>query len=296
MFRLVAKVMAYLFLGFLVTTHLAWADWRYEQTTTNEYVVGKGKKLNEVSHQKIYVQGKKVRIENQESGKVILIRFDKETLYDLDTKKLTYSEKNFQALKTIQGQEVMQSQQAAPQRNIGMEAARKQLGKMGEELSPERRTFMEQMMMRQQARMMGNNTSQSTSEQHEVVVKETNKSKEINGFNCRRIKVVRGKKKIIDAWITTQAGPKNYFSQIMGTLGLFKPEVVTAVKKIEGFPIKQKYRVQTGEFADALQTVEVAKIEGNPLPAALFELPKGYKKATEEGSDAFADEDEEESF
>ncbi len=293
MFRAAAKVIVYLFLGLLLTTHLAWADWRYEQTTTNEYVVGEGKKLNEVSHQKVYVQGKKVRIEDQESGKVLLIRFDKETLYKLDTKKLTYREKNFQALKTIQGQQTMQSQQATPQRNIGMDAARKQLGKMGEELSPERRSFMEQMMMRQQARMMGAETQ--IGEKGKVVVKETNKSKEINGFNCRRVKVVRGKKKIIDAWVTSQAGPKNYFSQIVGTLDLFKPEVITAVKKIEGFPIKQKYRVQTGKLAGALQTVEVARIEENSLPEVLFELPKGYKKATE-SSDAFADEDEEESF
>lgn len=292
------KAMIFLSLSILLGAHTTWADVRYEQSISTEFTVAQGKKLTEVKHQTVSVQGKKMRIEEKESGNVRLVRFDRGVLYNLDAKNSIYTEKDLQSLVGQKQQAMKTSEQMTPQRNKGMDAARQELGKMGEGLSPERRSFMTQMMMRQQTMMMGDASKSASGGEatDKVTVKETNKTKKINGFLCRRVKVVQGKKKLIDAWVTTQIGPENYFTDIIKTLGLFKPEVITAVKKISGFPIKQKYRVQTGEFSGSLQSVEVAKIEEKKLSKDLFELPEGYKKAKEVVKDVFADDDDDESF
>lgn len=290
MLKSIPKVTVTLLIGLLLFPYMSWADIVYEQTNDSEYIVGQGKKVHEVVHQKIYVQDKRVRIEDLETGKVILIQFDRELLFELDTKKLTYTEDDFRSLRILQGQKEMQSKQAAPQRAVGMEAARAQLQKMTEGLPPERKAFMEQMMMRQQSTLQGNGTAGATSD---ISVKEANETKTINGFSCRRVKVVRGNKKIMDMWLTTEAGPKNYFTHIIETLRLFEPEVTKAVKTIDGFPIKQTYRVQTGPFVGIIQSVEVSKIQETTLSESLFELPKGYTKA---GNKAEEVEEEKESF
>ena len=299
MFKSPFKTATVLLLGSVfLAARPGWADLRYDQTTTNEYHIGQAKKIQEVSHQKVYIKDQKIRIENKEDGKVILIRFDREKLYELNSKNKNYTEKSFQELKKAQGSPIP-SQQVAPQRNVGMQAARKQLGKLADGLSPERRSFMEQMMLRQQALMMGKAQVPAmptvVASGKPVIVKETTQVKEINGFSCRRVKVVQGKKKIIDMWVTTQGGPpKNYFAQIIETLGLFNPEVISAVKVIEGFPIKQKYRIQTGPLAGTLQAVATNNFDNSKLSDDLFEIPKGYSKIVP-AEDSF-DEDEEESF
>ncbi len=276
----------------LLSVSVANADIAYEQITKTNYVIGQGKKITEAVNQKIYIKGKRIRIEDIETGKVTLIQFDNEKMYKLDTKASAYSEASFRTLKILQGQQAMQSKQAAPQRAVGMDAARQQLQKLTEGLPPERRSFMEQMMMRQQSTLQGGGASADTKK---VKVKETDETKIINGFPCRRVKVVQNRKKVLEAWVTKKIGPTNYYTQLIETLGLFKPAVLKAVKKIEGFPIRQKYRVQTGSLLGVIQTTEVTKIEETTLSENLFKLPEGYKKqAKEEDYESF--EEEEESF
>lgn len=263
--------------GLLLTVNPAWADTVCEQTLTSEFKVGGSKTVKEVVHQKIFIKDKKVRIEEAETGKITLIRFDTENLYHLDPKASTYDEASFQTLRILQGQEAIKSEQAAPQRAVGMDAARSQLKKLTEGLPPERRAFMEQMMMRQQQNMQATPTAVVS----DAVLKKTDEVKTINQLPATRYKVVCDNKKIMDVWVA-DSGPKNYFTQIIDALQLFNPDVLKAVKDIEGFPLRQQYRVQTGPAAGVLQTVEVLKLEDTAVADELFELPANYKKTERE--------------
>ncbi|MBI5787439.1 MAG: DUF4412 domain-containing protein [Candidatus Schekmanbacteria bacterium] len=275
------KLIAVSLLSLLLGSQLAWADTMYEQAVTTEYEVGP-KKFKETANQKVYTQDKRMRIEDLESGEVTLIHFDHEMLYKVDTRKGTYSESSFRSLRIMQGQEIMQSQQGVPQRTVGREAAKEQLKKMTEGLPPERRTFMEQMMMQQQKAMgIAPPDEEKKPEQppeSAYQIKDTEQTTVLNGLLCRKVKVLAGDKKVIDMWVTTKVGPDNYFTQIVEALGLFKPEVLTLVKKVEGFPLEQTYRIQVGSLAGHLQSVTVKKIEQTAADKNLFELPNGYIK------------------
>jgi hypothetical protein len=161
---------------------------------------------------------------------------------------------------------------------LGQETVRR---KMIESIPKEQRTMMEEMMLAQMAKMRQSMVQETESEATPAKLKQTPDIQTMLGHSAKRFKVVQSiqgkKKKIIELWVTTEIEPQNYVSGFMWTLGRFNSDVLGELKKLEGFPLQMKYRIQKGPLKGNIQKVTVTKLEQKELPIMYFEMPSGYR-------------------
>jgi hypothetical protein len=272
----------------------AWADIYTEQEVTTDYLVA-GEKISKTTHQRLYLRKNMLKIEEVESGETTIVRLDDKLVFKFNPTDKTYTQSDFQTIKLQSSQEEISARQRQPQMEMGQEAVRR---KMMETMPPEQRSIMEEMMRIQMSRMRGALTvgAAATTVSGPAELKLTTDTKTILGHLVKRLKVVqtvRGKrKKIIELWVTTEIEPKNYVADFIEALGLFHSEVIEQLKKVEGFPLQMKYRIQSGPLAGNLQTVKVTKLEERPLPIQEFEVLTGYKPTIAPVAAPMAEEEE----
>lgn len=250
----------------------------FEREVLSKYSVGLGKKeINNVTNEQVYAHDQMMKIVDKKSGRVRILRLDKKMIYELNTNKKIYTEKDFRTEGIAQNQEAIQSSMSEPQRYLGMQSAREKVLESTTGIDAAQRSIMQQMMMQQQAKMMAQRqVEESSSTPASIILKWTDDTKKINGYLCKRFKVALGKKRLYEGWVTEEAGPKNYYSDFITGNDLLNGNLVAALKKVVGFPMREKYRVQVGQNTGAINSVKVTLVENRTLTPFDFEIPTGY--------------------
>jgi uncharacterized protein YukE len=182
---------------------------------------------------------------------VSIFRLDKEMMYLIDTQKEEYSEMTFAEMEA------------------NAKKANKKLEEMNEKLKnlpPEQRKMMEQMMGK--AAMGGQNAK--------IDVIKTAEKKNISGYACIKYAMKEDTTEIGSVWTTASVSDfssmqKDFkeFGQRMAAQMPKAGEMVTALAKVEGFPVQTTM---------AGITMTVTKVEKKVVAASEFEVPAGYKK------------------
>ncbi len=258
----------------------------FERAITTEYAVGMSqKRISDTINERVYASGKMMKIDEKGVSRTQIIRADRELIFDLNTSKKVYTEKSIRTGNLMENQGEIQSSMVDPQRNLGMQSAREKMMMSTAGTDASQRSMMQQMMIQQQVKMMAERQLQEGVEKNiPVALKWTNNTKKIKGYSCRRFKVAQGKKRLYEGWVTEQTGPQNYYSDFISANDLIKGDLIAELKKVAGFPMLEKYKVQSGQAAGAIKTIKVTLIENRPITPFEFEVPSGY--TLEGGGDA----------
>lgn len=229
----------------------------FEQTTTMP--AGSGKTME--MRTKGYLKPMKLKNVEVEEATAVIVRADKEMLYQLDTKAKTYSEMTFA--------EMRQQLQAA-------EEQMKKLQEQLKDMPPEQRAMMEGMM------------SKMTKEKGFDISK-TGEKKKISGYSCEKVLLLEAGEPTGEFWVTKDLGSMKDYAKDWTKLmeGMMHGPMMKAAKKIaelDGFVIQ----MTMGEL-----TATTTKIEKQNIPDGEFEIPAGYKKVQAEKRHRGEDESEE---
>lgn len=282
--RIKGNVLIYCVAIFLVLPSISFGrpdrahSYYFTREISTEYSKDTGKgKIKQFTHEEVFAQEKMIKITDVESDKIRIIRLDREIVYDIDTERKAYKERNFHAFEILQKQEKIQSSLSGSARNIGRQSAQEKLLQFTAKVDPDRQTFIRQMMKQKQAAMLPQKSFINNSGKDEtVVLKWTNDLKRLNGYFCKHFKIIKGRKRIYEGWVTEEIGPHDYYSDFFVINELFKNDTISELKKVTGFPMKEKYRIQIGQFKGTIKDVNVTLIEKRPLMPPEFEVPTGY--------------------
>jgi len=191
-------------------------------------------------------------------GNIVIVRLDKQMIYQIDANEKTYSEMTF-------------SEWEAQMKAMGqkMDAQRDELRKKMEEMPEEQRKMMEQMMGGQMA---------GKTKDAPIDVKKTSESKKIAGFSCTKYSVTQEGKETIALWATKdlkgydsmRKDMEEFTTRMMATDFGGMKGLADAMKKVDGFPME----------TDMHEGVKVAvtKVERKNIAANEFEVPAGFAK------------------
>jgi hypothetical protein len=275
---------------------IARADIYCEREVTTNFQADTGGNVSKVTHERVYIRDKMLKIEEIETGKLTIVRLDDDMVLKTDPVAKTFNQSSLQAIKLALTQEKMASSKRKPQVGLGQEAVKKQLI---QSMPVEQRSIMEEMMMSQMSKMRESMADKTESDESvgKAELNVTLDTKTILGYNTNRIKVVQPvgskRKKITEMWLTTQIEPQNYLTDFVEALDIFNADVIEELKKAVGFPLQMKYRVQKGTLANNLQTVKVTKLQIRELPAMDFEVPSDYKPISTPSATQSTGEEEE---
>jgi hypothetical protein len=217
--------------------------------------------------QKMYVQGGQGRFVDEE-GRATIIKNG--TLYVIDDKDKSY---------VVFDKATME--QLAKQLNTAMEQMKEQLAKM----PPEQRAQVEQMMAAQMPGIMGGEKKWT------VDVVDTGKSDKVDGRSCRVWDVKRNDEldeQICVVPYTALPGKENFqavfasFAKVFEEMAKSVPTLAgmmntefDAQSKVNGFPVRTR-QYENGKLANEEQVMQLWREEA--VPAAMFDVPAGYKK------------------
>ena len=197
---------------------------------------------------------------DEDGGRVVIVRLDKEKIYTLSPKEKTYSEMTFNELE-------------ATMKKMGSEMD-SHMAEMNEQLAsmpPEQRKMVEEMMKKQMNRGGGD----------EVKVEKTGDSKTISGYSCTKFLVKQDDKEMATIWTTkdlkafeSMRGDFQEFSKRMMSMNPMTKGMGEGMQKVEGFPIET-------DGARGFKQV-VTKVEKRSIAASEFEIPADYKKVKSE--------------
>jgi len=194
-------------------------------------------------------------IKQSTENNVTIFRFDKKMIYMIDNQKKEYSAMTFAEMEAF-----------TKKANKAHEGKMAEMNEQMKNMPPEQRKAMEKMMG--SMGMGGQGTK--------IDVKKTGEKKTICGYSCVKYSMKEKGKEVGSMWTTTGVpGYKNMqkdmkeFGQRMAAQMPKASEMMTAMKKVEGFPVQTTI---------AGITTTVTKIEKKGIAASEFEIPAGYKK------------------
>lgn len=269
----------------------AYADIYCEQEVDTKYKDGYSK----TTHRKVYVKKDLLKIEEIESGEITIVRLDSQLIIKLNPVDKTYYRLDLPAIisRLNEGDEITTTQRQ-PKVGAGQEAAKKQ---MLQSVPEEQREVMAQMMEQAMAKMRASVEGGTDKTTGPPELKLTTDTKTILEHQASRLKVVQtieGKrKKIVELWVTTEIGPQTYLPDFIESMALFRTSTNSELKKVAGFPLEMKYRIQHGPESDNIQKVTVTKLEDKNILSVEFEVPAGYRPAGTAAAPEAEEEEEE---
>ncbi len=206
---------------------------------------------------RVLTAGQRFKIDQHGEGKQYLVRLDRDEAYFIDTKKRTY-----QKIKLTELERAAETAQAQ------MQAA---LGKMQKELQnlpPEQRRMVEQMM--------GERARGSAAPAAKPSVRKTGQTKTIAGYRCEEYVAEVDGKPLLKACTTQDIAAFNQLRDdwlaSQRRLGKLNPfgggSVYEAFGQIPGFPLETE---MSGVHA------VVTKVDPSTPPASEFEVPAGFE-------------------
>jgi hypothetical protein len=214
------------------------------------FEIVRGGESEKAGEKGLYMPGM-FRQEN-EDGRVSILRLDKELMISIDPAKKTYSETTFKELETQVKQGRMKSDVAMKMRLA--------------EMPPEQRKMIEERM----GAMTGHHV------EAKVEIVETGKQRTIDGYSCKGYRLMRDGTEIEMVWATKDIPNfavvrkdfqriASFFTSLTGGRGAF-----ASLEKIDGFPIERSGTTDTRE--------RITKIQKGSFPVSVFEIPPGYTK------------------
>ena len=206
---------------------------------------------------KMYAMPKMFKTMESEGGDAVIVRLDKELIYQINAKEKTYSEMTFVELETMM-------------KKMGgkMDDAMAQMQEKMKDMPEEQRKMMEQMMG---SRMPGKKDAA-------VDVKNAGEKKSISGFSCTKYVVNQDGKEAMTVWATKDVKDfgalrkdwEEFSKRIMAMNPMGMKGLAEGMKKVDGFPIQT-------DMSQGISTL-VTKVEKRSTPASEFTVPAGYKK------------------
>lgn len=230
--------------------------------------------VGEATSETFLVPRKMKVVHHGRDASILIIRLDRELMWDIDPAEKTYSEMTFAEM------EAMMNKAAGK-----MDAAREKMREEMRNMPEEQRKMVEKMMG-------GKVPGLSPEGSAPVKVTNTGERKTIGGYACTKYVVQQGDQTLSTMWVTNDvkgfaglAEDWKKFSRRMANLvQRFGKEMADAYRSIDGFPMQM-------ETAGIVTTVTA--VEQRATPASEFEVPAGYKKVKSKLSDAMEEMDEE---
>lgn len=202
--------------------------------------------------QVLYLASDKMRIDDLENKRTVIIDLEKEAMLNVNHKNQTYNEVGFEQMRA------------------GMEKAQNAMDEAMKKMTPEQREMMKKM---------GVKIPGMAEEKKEKMfeVKETGESATINGYSCQKYlltKNIMNKSETDEIWITTELGSADNMSRIMSkmveSMGMEKfLGSMAAYKELKGIPVK------VVEGKDTRLLVEATK---GGISDDDFQAPADYEK------------------
>ena len=237
----------------------------FKMTYPEALIAVKAKGVNpSIDEGKIYVDGKKFRMDSQRDGERTTMIMDMEIkkMYSIDWKKKEYMEIDIEKMKKMREQ--MQSKMANQLKGMGAYL---------DKLPPETRKKLEAMQMGQMPNSGGSDEQ----------VSPTGKTKTIYGFKCKEY-IVRKGNKIEQIWASTQYPElMNMFKEMKSSMGDKKSAKSAVLDKIDGWPVhKTEVEMDMMRGQGSVEYDEVYSIEKATHKPGTFSPPAGFKKTTME--------------
>ena len=251
-YRIARWVLGLCFAGGIVAA--AYGQGMYWEATRSGGMMGDKPEID-----KMYYMPGMFRTEVGNEEGVMIIRLDKQVMYNIDVKKKTYSEMTFADLEKM-------SKKAGAKMDEAMSEMQKSLKDMPEE----QRKMVEQMMK--------NRMPSKGEKAPKVDVTKSGEKQTISGYACTKYIVREGGKDLLSLWTTKDVkgfeGMRKDMEGFQKRMMSMDPRggegLAAAMGKIDGFPI------QTDMPGGMKQMV--TKIERRSMRDDLFEIPAGYKK------------------
>jgi hypothetical protein len=204
--------------------------------------------------EKMYYMPKMFKSVSGNRQEISILRFDRETIYDINPEKKTYTAMTFAEMKAMV--------------DNARSKADDMMAKRLASLPPDQREKMKGKMAAMKDRMA------SPGATHEVI--STGDHRTINGYACDKYIVkINGKEsetiwasKQVPGYETMKRDMEGFLDRMSGLAG-GKRDLGAWLKQIDGFPIE----------TDSHGSVNtVAKIDRRSIPASEFEVPAGYTR------------------
>lgn len=224
---------------------------------------------------KIYIEGKKMRIETGLSGRgsndVMIYRGDQNLILNINHQRKSYMVMDKQAMKDMAQQ---------------MSQMMKQMEERMAQMPPEQRKTMEEVMGR------GMPQAPQPPPQAETEIKNTGKKDKINGYRCTWYDVSRAGQKKQEMCVSDlkEIGIKKETFEVFKDMAKFFKELMASIQtgpmsrrhenpfmefeKLDGFPVLMRnFQGSTVSMETIFKSAEHKKID-----KALFEAPPGYTR------------------
>ncbi len=237
--------------GFLVTVH---GQGMYWETARSGGTMG-----DEAEIDRMYYMPRMFKMEAGSGEEAVIIRLDKQVMYNLDVKNKTYSEMTFDELENM-------SKKAGAKLDEAMSQMQKQMEGMPEE----QRKMVEEMM---KGKMQG-----KAGKPPKADVAKTEETRTISGYPCTKYVVKEGEGEMVTLWVTKEVkgfeSMRKDMEELQKRMAALDPRgaegMAAAMATIDGFPIRT-------EMPGGMSEV-VTKIERRSTRDDAFEIPTGYKK------------------
>jgi hypothetical protein len=196
-------------------------------------------------------------------GGIIIMRLDKELMWNIDPKKKTYEEMTFAEL-----------EQVASKAGGNMDAAMTKMKEQMKDMPEEQRKMMEKMMG-------GKMPNADSNDEGKLNVKKTGDKKTVSGYACTKYILTHGNDEFMTLWVTKDvkgfdalASDWKEFSKRMASLSQrFAKGSSDAFLKIDGFPMETSMKMMGNEIVTT-----TTKVERTAIAPSEFDLPSGYTK------------------
>ena len=208
-----------------------------------------GAPAQDVKKQQVFFKADKMKTVDLNTGDMMILRLDKELMWNVNKAKGTYTEVKFSEVQS------------------GMKEMQAEMKKM----SAEERKMMKKMMGGKMNSIMGEEGKMNIS------IKKTGERKTIGGFKCKKYVYYLDNDPMVDFWMTDKYQLGSEFVEVYQKMGMFKGNITEESKKMKGFPIQTHSKIETG-MGKFESVVTVTKITPKSISNSEFNLPKGLKK------------------
>lgn len=211
----------------------------------------------EAKQTQFFYMPKKYKVVPKE-GMMSILRLDQEKMLLVDGGRKRYHEMTFAEMESMMK---------------GVDAKMKEMESQMDQLPPEQRKMMEEMMGKMHPKKG----------KKDVEVVKAGETKTINGYKCSKFLLKRGGEQEGVIWATQDIGiPAATWKEMWKDMEQFGKRMAALMPEgeenlieksrwmIDGFPIRTEMKDEV--------TMTVTKIEKRSIPASEFEVPAGFKK------------------
>jgi hypothetical protein len=209
-------------------------------------------RLRYVREEQIRIQADKVRIDNLTLGQALIIRLDRKQVIQLNLLRKTASEQTFD--------------QFAARRSVAIEGVRRARDRVRD--TPE--AVRLDGILREFGIFAGAPPG--------VIRRPVGEKAVIAGREAARVRIEVGGEARLDLWLTEGFPEAKVYVDALAAFQAVPPDVAEALRQGPGLPLREDSRYAW--FLDRIHVrAETKTVETDPIPAAEFEVPAGYKPA-----------------